>query len=125
MAEPADDGLRELAEQVVLAAVGAVSLTAERVDALADELAERGGMRRDDARALVRDLATRWRGDSIRMSERAGSTIHGTLKQLGLALREEVEELELRVAQLEHRLRLLEEPEPGSAAPRAARGRRA
>ena len=74
MGEPADDGLRELAEQVVLAAVGAVSLTAERVDALADELAERGGMRRDDARALVRDLATRWRGDSIRMSERAGST---------------------------------------------------
>ena len=111
MAEPADhDGLRDLAEQVVLAAVGAVSLTAERVDGLADDLAERGGLRRDEARALARDLASRWRGDSIRVSERAGSTVQGALKQLGLALREEVEDLELRVAQLEHRLRLLEEP---------------
>ena len=109
MAEPANDGVRELAEQVVLAAVGAASLTAERIDALADDLAERGGMRRDDARALVHELARRWRGDSIRATERAGSTIHGALRQLGLALREEVEDLELRVAQLEHRLRLVEQ----------------
>jgi polyhydroxyalkanoate synthesis regulator phasin len=109
MAEPADqDGLRELAEQAVLAAVGAVSLTAERVDALADELAERGGLRRDEARALVRDVVTRWRGDTVRVTERAGSTLHTALRQLGLALREEVEDLELRVAQLEHRVRLLE-----------------
>jgi polyhydroxyalkanoate synthesis regulator phasin len=108
MAEPANDGVRELAEQVVLAAVGAASLTAERIDALADDLAERGGLRRDEARALVRDLASRWRGDTVRVTERAGSTVQGALKQLGLALREEVEELELRVAQLEHRLRLLE-----------------
>ena len=84
-AEPADDGVRDLAEQVVLAAVGAVSLTAERVDSLADDLAERGGMRRDDARALARDLASRWRGDSIRVSERAGSSIQGALKQFGLS----------------------------------------
>ena len=107
-AEPSDDGVRDLAEQVVLAAVGAVSLTAERVDALADDLAERGGLRRDEARALVRDLAARWRGDSIRATERASSAMQTALKQLGLALREEVEDLELRVAQLEHRVRLLE-----------------
>jgi len=116
MAEPADqDGLRELAEQAVLAAVGAVSLTAERVDALADELADRGGLRRDEARALVRDLATRWRGDTMRVTERAGSTLQTALKQVGLALREEVEDLELRVAQLEHRVRLLEGSPPRRA----------
>jgi polyhydroxyalkanoate synthesis regulator phasin len=108
MAEPADDGIRDLTEHVVLAAVGAVALTAEKADALADQLAERGGLRRDEARALVRDLASRWRGDTVRVTERAGSTVQSALKQLGLALREEVEDLELRVAQLEHRLRLLE-----------------
>jgi polyhydroxyalkanoate synthesis regulator phasin len=106
MAEPADD--RGLAEQVLLAGVGAISLTAERADALADELAARGGMRRDEARALVRDLASRWRGDAVRVGERTGAGLQGTLRQLGFVLREEHEELELRVAQLEHRLRLLE-----------------
>src|SRR2546421_10743605 len=104
MAEPADDGLRELAEQVVLAAVGAVSLTAERVDALADELAERGGMRRDEARAFVRDLASRWRGDAVRVGERTGAGLPGAFRQLGVVLREEDAELELRVAQPGHRL---------------------
>jgi polyhydroxyalkanoate synthesis regulator phasin len=110
MAEPADD--RGLAEQVLLGAVGAISLTAERADALADELASRGGMRRDEARALVRDLLSRWRGDAVRVGERTGAGLQGALRQLGLVLREEYEELELRVAQLEHRLRLLENAEP-------------
>jgi polyhydroxyalkanoate synthesis regulator phasin len=114
-AEPSDDGLRDLAEQVVLAAVGAVSLTAEKADELADELAERGGMRRDEARAFVRDLASRWRGDAVRVGERTGAGLHGAFRQLGLVLREEYEELELRVAQLEHRLRLLEGAEATTA----------
>ena len=117
MDEPGSDskGLVDVAEQLALAAVGAVSLTAEKADALADELADRGGMRRDEARAFVRDLASRWRGDAVRVGERTGAGLHGALRQLGLVLREEYEELELRVAQLEHRLRLLERAEGPTA----------
>jgi polyhydroxyalkanoate synthesis regulator phasin len=110
-----DRGVLDVAEQLGLAAVGAVSLTAEKVDELADELAERGGMRRDEARAFVRDLVSRWRGDAVRVGERTGAGLHGAFRQLGLVLREEYEELELRVAQLEHRLRLLERAEEQTA----------
>ena len=110
MDEPGKN-LGDVAEQLALAAVGAVSLTAERVEALADELADRGGMQRDEARAFVRDLASRWRGDAVRVGERTGAGMHGALRQLGLVLREEFEELELRVAQLEHRMKLLERDE--------------
>jgi len=113
--------LGDVAEQLALAAVGAVSLTAERADALADELAERGGMRRDEARTFVSDLFARWRGEAVRVGERTGMGMQGALRQLGLVLREEHEELELRVAQLEHRLRLLE----GDAATTAIRPPRA
>jgi polyhydroxyalkanoate synthesis regulator phasin len=109
------NGFVDALEQLGLAAVGAVSLTAEKADALADELAERGGMRRDEARAFVGDLASRWRGDAVRVGERTGAGLHGTFRQLGLVLREEYEELELRVAQLEHRLRLLEGAEATTA----------
>jgi polyhydroxyalkanoate synthesis regulator phasin len=109
------NGVLHVAEQLALAAVGAVSLTAEKADALADELAERGGMRRDEARAFVRDLASRWRGDAVRIGEQTGAGLHSTFRQLGLVLREEYEELELRVAQLEHRLRLLEGAEATTA----------
>jgi polyhydroxyalkanoate synthesis regulator phasin len=95
-------------EKLGLAALGAVALTAERADALADELAARGGMRRDEARAAIDELAQRWRGDAVRVGERSGAALEGIFQQLGLVTRAEHDELELRVAQLEHRLRLLE-----------------
>jgi polyhydroxyalkanoate synthesis regulator phasin len=99
---------RDLAERLGLAAVGAVALTAERIDELAGDLADRGGIRRDDARQLIEDAVTRWRGDAMRFTARAGQGLQGIYAQLGLVTREEFEELELRLAQLEHRLRLVE-----------------
>lgn len=111
MAEPADNGsLRETVERLALAAVGAVALTGERAEELVEELTRRGGMRRDDARELVGELTTRWRGDAQRLGERAGVTLATVFRELGLVTRREWEELELRIAQLEHRLRLLEKP---------------
>ncbi|HTS74295.1 MAG TPA: hypothetical protein VMG74_11350 [Gaiellaceae bacterium] len=107
MAELADSA-RELAEKLVLAGVGAVALTAERADALAEELSARGGMGREEARSLVEELVGRWRNESIRLGERTGNGLAGIFRELGLVTRAELEELELRVAQLEHRLRLLE-----------------
>jgi polyhydroxyalkanoate synthesis regulator phasin len=97
-------------ERLALAAVGAVALTAERLDELAGELADKGGMRRDEVRQLLEDSLTRWRGDATRLGERAAESVAGVARQLGLVTREELEELELRIAQLEHRLRLVEGP---------------
>jgi polyhydroxyalkanoate synthesis regulator phasin len=120
MAEPADQNgsLLDGLERLALAGVGAVALTAERAEQLADALAARGGMKREDARAAISDLTTRWRGDSVRWSERAGAGLQGVFRELGLVTRDEWDELELRVAQLEHRLRLVE----GSAARPPAAG---
>ena len=67
-------------------------------------------MRRDEARQLLEDSVTRWRSDAARLGERAGESLASVARQLGLVTREEIEELELRLAQLEHRLRLLEGP---------------
>ena len=106
MAEPASAG----PEKLFLAALGAVALTAERADELADALAEKGGLRRDEARALVSDLGNRWRGDAVRLGERAGDSLQTVFAELGLVSKADYEALELRVAQLEHRLRLLEKP---------------
>ena len=106
--------LLEALERLGLAALGAVALTAERADALADELASSGGMRRDEARDLIEQTTHRWRGEALRMSERAGAGLEGLFQQLGLVSRSDFEELDLRVAQLEHRLRLVED-EPRKA----------
>ncbi|MGB8003181.1 MAG: hypothetical protein WCF27_02860 [Gaiellaceae bacterium] len=98
----------EPVRRLMLALVGAVALTAERADELADSLAERGGMSKDDVRGWIDEATNRWRGDALRVGERAGSTLQGALRELGLVTRDDWDELELRVAQLEHRLKLVE-----------------
>ena len=73
MAGDNDNSILDVLERFGLAAVGAVALTAERADALADELASAGGMRREEARELIEQTTRRWRGEAVRASERAGA----------------------------------------------------
>ena len=65
---------------------------------------------------LVAELPARVRGSRGRVEEQAITSLRTLVRELGVATREELDELELRVAQLEHRLRLLER-EADSAPP--------
>jgi len=67
------------------------------------------GPRFDELRSLADDFSSRWRGDAVRVGESSRRRIQDLARELGLVTREEFEELELRVAQLEHRLHLLED----------------
>ncbi len=83
MAEPGNDGLERL-----------ISLLGPRLDEL---------------RALLDELSTRWRGDALRVGEGSRRRVQDVARELGLVTRDDWDELELRVAQLEHRLRLVED----------------
>jgi polyhydroxyalkanoate synthesis regulator phasin len=115
MAEPGNE--RDVVERLVLAAFGALALSAERLDHWADQLSELGGVRRDEARSAFEELGTRWRGDATRVTEGAGRSLQKVFEELGVATRDDLDELELRVAQLEHRLRLLEGEQPTRVRP--------
>jgi polyhydroxyalkanoate synthesis regulator phasin len=58
---------------------------------------------------LLAELPARVRGGRAKLSEQALGAVRGLIDELHLVTRDEVDELELRVAQLEHRLRLLEQ----------------
>jgi polyhydroxyalkanoate synthesis regulator phasin len=66
---------------------------------------------RDEAKALADELVALWRGDST-LGDRAAARLAGLFREVGLVTREELEEAELKIAQLEHRLRLLENGRP-------------
>lgn len=106
MAGPVKD--RGPLETLSLAGLGALALAAERADDLADELARRLGVERDEVRAAITDVLASWRREASRIGESTGGTAARYAAELGVASRQAVDELELRVAQLEHRLRLLE-----------------
>jgi polyhydroxyalkanoate synthesis regulator phasin len=67
------------------------------------------GLRVDEARSLFDEATSRWRGDALRVSEGTRHRLRDLFRELGLVTREDLDELELRVAQLEHRLRLIED----------------
>ena len=95
-------------ETALLAGVGWASLTAEAADDLADDVARRVGLDRDELRRAVGDTFASWRRDAERAGLRREEALEALVKRFGLARREETDDLTLRVAQLEHRLRLLE-----------------
>jgi polyhydroxyalkanoate synthesis regulator phasin len=73
-------------------------------------MAARGSERIADVlEELLVEVPARLRGGRTRLSEQAVGVVRALVDELNLATRDEVDELELRVAQLEHRLRLLEE----------------
>ena len=105
-AEPAREP-RSVSE-LLLAGIGWASLSVEALEEMADDLARRVGVDRDAMRDALRDTVASWRAELDRLGDRRDEALERTLARTGLARREEVEDLALRVAQLEHRLRLLE-----------------
>jgi polyhydroxyalkanoate synthesis regulator phasin len=108
MAERASGDERGALETLTLAGLGALALVARRGDDLADELATRVGVERDELRSALADVLASWRRELQRLGDSTGETAARVGAELGVASREAVADLELRVAQLEHRLKLLE-----------------
>ena len=78
-------------------------------------MAARGSDRIADAiEELVLELPARVRGSRAKVSEQALAIVRALVDDLNLVTRDELDELELRVAQLEHRLRLLEQEHDSS-----------
>lgn len=94
--------------QLLLAGVGWASLGVEALDAIADELGRRVGVGRDEMRTAVRDTVESWKREAERVGVRGDGIAERAWSRVGVVRQETHDELELRVAQLEHRLRLLE-----------------
>ena len=101
--------------ELLLAGIGFATLGVEAADELADELARRVGVDRDAMRGAVRDTLQAWRTEAERLGVRRDEAVERAFAKAGLVRREEIDDLALRVAQLEHRIRLLEH-EPAKVA---------
>jgi polyhydroxyalkanoate synthesis regulator phasin len=104
------DNARGPIETFALAGLGALALAAGRADELSEEIASRLGVEQEEVRAAVADVLASWRREAGRLGERTSDAASSIAEELGLASRDAVEDLSLRVAQLEHRLKLLERP---------------
>jgi polyhydroxyalkanoate synthesis regulator phasin len=98
-------------ETLTLAGLGALALAGRRADELADDLSKRLGVDRDEMRSALSDAFESWRREAVRLGDTTSDAASRLTEELGVATRDGYEDLELRVAQLEHRLKLLERGE--------------
>lgn len=101
-------GLRDLIERTFLAGMGAAALTKDRLQELVEEFIRRGQLSSDDGRQVVDRLVTRSREEARNVLKKADSSLHGAYHDLGLSTKRELEDMEFRLRQLEHRVQLLE-----------------
>jgi polyhydroxyalkanoate synthesis regulator phasin len=100
--------VREVVERTLLVGVGAAGLTADKLQAVVDDLVKRGQLTSKEGREVVEDLASRSRTEAKSALGRADSSLQGAFKEMGLAGRRDLEDLDFRLRQLEHRLSLVE-----------------
>jgi polyhydroxyalkanoate synthesis regulator phasin len=106
-------GPRDAVEQTILVSIGAASLTRERAQAVVDELVRRGTLGAEEGRAMVDRLMIRVRGEGVTspgVIGRVEEGVRGVMREVGVVTRPEVDDIELRLAALEHRIKLLESP---------------
>ena len=111
--------VRDLIERVFLLGVGAAALTKDRVQELVEELVRRGQLSGEEGREVADRLVARSREEARAAAKRADSSLQGAYREIGLVTRREVEDIEFRLRQLEHRVQLLEAAEDAASSPAA------
>ena len=111
-------GVREAIEQAIFVSVGAAALTVEKAEAVVSDLVSRGHLGADDGLAVVTRLMARVRGEGppaqSGLMGRLESGAQVAFQEIGVARTSDLEDLRMRIAELEHRVRQLEptlEPE--------------
>lgn len=112
---------REAVEQAILASVGAAALTKERADGIVADLVSRGYLSADEGKATVTRLMARVRGEGppaqTGLLGRLEGGAQALFRELGLANENDLDDLRVRLAELERRLSLLEATEAPSPPP--------
>ena len=108
--------MRDLIERTFLAGMGAAAATKDRIEDVVQDLVTKGQMNADEGREVVDRLAARSREEARTFLSKADSSLHSAYRSLGLGSKQDLEELGLRMEQLEHRIRLLEEGLDGGKA---------
>jgi len=102
-------GLRDLIERTFLAGMGAAAITKDRIQDLVQELVNKGQINADEGKEVVDRLVARSREEARSVLKKADSSLHSAYRNLGISSKQDLEELVMRIEQLEHRVRLLEE----------------
>lgn len=104
--------MTSLLERSILMTIGAAAITRDVAATLAGDLADKGQEAAAEGREAVDELVGKAKEEARSVRGKIDDNLKRTFSDLGLAADDRLQELELKVAQLEHRLSLLEGGKP-------------
>ena len=102
----------EASRKILLAAVGAISLTQEAVEDFVEKLIERGEIAEKDGRTLVKDIAEKRSKTFKTAEERAYQHFDHLLKRMNIPTKKDIEALNNKVVELTRKIDELKMNEP-------------
>jgi len=97
--------------KLLLAGLGTVDLTEEKVKGIFDDLVARGEVNEQEARDLVSGWVKRAGEQKAKIQQQVDDAVRRALERVGVSHRAELEKLESRIADIERRMP--REPEAG------------
>ncbi|BCV21284.1 phasin family protein [Moorella sp. Hama-1] len=94
----------DIMRKVFLAGLGAMFLTKEKAEEVAEELVHRGELRRDEVKNFVDQLLAKGKEQQNQLQETVSREVNRWRTEWGLVTRSEMAALEKRLAELEARL---------------------
>ena len=94
----------DIMRKVFLAGLGAMFLTKEKAEEVAEELVHRGELRRDEVKNFVEQLLAKGKEQQNQLQETVSREVNRWRTEWGLVTKSELAALEKRVAELEARL---------------------
>jgi len=99
------DGIRKS----LLAGLGAIDFSVEKVRDAVDKLVERGELTADQGRKVVEELVERGKKDSAELGKRVDKSVRSALERITVVTKPQFEKLEARLAALEGKVQILEQ----------------
>lgn len=100
--------MASLFERSFLMALGAAVLTKEMAAGLAEELVKKGESTGEEGKKVIEETVEQAREETRTLKTRFDETLQRNFHEMGLVTADQLEDLQLKLAQLEHRLSLLE-----------------
>jgi polyhydroxyalkanoate synthesis regulator phasin len=94
----------ESLRKLLLAGLGTVDLTEEKLKGVINDLVARGEVNERDARELISGWAQRAREQRTKLQQEVDEAVRRTMERLGVCHRADLDRLEARIAELERRL---------------------
>jgi polyhydroxyalkanoate synthesis regulator phasin len=93
--------MKEMLKNVVYAGIGAAFLTKEKIEELKSELVEKGKMSQEEGKHFVDDLLRKSEKAKDQLDLWINRRVEEQVKQLNLATRDEIAELQRKVEELQ------------------------